>query len=534
MRTLLWLALLARVAGAQVVPAPVQPLPPPPPPTGPIVILTGRALDGRGGVLENASIGVARGKITSLAGFTTVQSVGAPSEAPLRDMIRDHGFPGPRVLTSPSPIQADTTVSDDSLRAMVRRRKAQGADLIKIFASKSERVGAGPTITEAQLRVLCGEAAAQGLRSMVHAYRSQAGAFISPQVGLVVQNYLENRARYVGAGGFTDEGMDVMERDLPRDFEICTIAVHAPMAADRPHRRAPRGVRDARRRRVQVDGPLICKVLARNDRRPPTTNRPSDGTRAPHAAPVSAHEPREETRMCFSPAASFTLSSILTVIGVAAVAHAERPAQRLFAATPLVFGAQQAAEGIVWLTIGAPVHGAALELATRVFLGVALVLWPAWVPFSLRRGERRLAPRRALDVLCVWGVLVSVAALFLLVHWRPRAHIAERSLTYSFGFETNGVVHLLILTAYLVPTVAPFFVGTSRLTRAFGVLLVVAVAAAGWIRAEALTSVWCFFAAGLSVLVYVAVGEDPLGEVAQSDERIAPAVSPATFTQPDG
>ncbi len=304
---------LAKPLSAQVGPVP------PPPPASSVVILTDRALDGRGGVLSNARIAVSDGKITSLAapassaatidlrgytvlpgwidthvhldshfdrsgriatrgepaadaalgiannawvtllaGFTTVQSVGAPSEAPLRDMIRDHGFPGPRVLTSLSPIQADSSVSADSLRAMVRRRKAAGADLIKIFASKSERVGAGPTITEEQLKVLCDEAAAVGLRSMVHAYRSQAGAaaragcheiehatystqedvdaavnagaYISPQVGLVVQNYLENRARYVGAGGFTDEGMNVMERDLPRDFEICTIAVHTPGA----------------------------------------------------------------------------------------------------------------------------------------------------------------------------------------------------------------------------------------------------------------------------------------------------------------
>ena len=285
-----------------------------------VIILTDHALDGRGGVLKNARIGVAQGKITSLtasesstattidlrgytvlpgwidthvhldshfdrtghiatraepaaeaalgmannawltliAGFTTVQSVGATSDVPLRDMIRDRGLPGPRVLTSLSPIQADTSVSSDSLRAMVRRRKDQGADLIKIFASKSQRVGATPTITEDQLRALCDEAKAVGLRSMVHAYRSQtgaaaragcreiehatystqadidaavrAGAYLSPQVGLVVQNYLENRARYVGVGGFTDEGMNIMERDLPRDFEICTLAVRTPGA----------------------------------------------------------------------------------------------------------------------------------------------------------------------------------------------------------------------------------------------------------------------------------------------------------------
>ena len=314
MKTLVSL-LVPTLLSAQV--APVQA---PTPPAGPVVILTDRALDGRGGILSNARIGIASGKITALdaresagttvidlrgytvlpgwidthvhldshfdrtghiatrtepapeamlgmannawltltAGFTTVQSVGANAEAPLRDMVRDRGYPGPRILTSLSPIQADTSVSSDSLRAMVQRRKAQGADVIKIFASKSQRVGAGPTISEEQLRVLCDEAAKNGLRSMVHAYRSQvtaaahagcreiehatyatqadidaavkAGAYISPQVGLVVQNYLENRARYVGVGGFTDEGMSIMERDLPRDFEICTIAVKTPGA----------------------------------------------------------------------------------------------------------------------------------------------------------------------------------------------------------------------------------------------------------------------------------------------------------------
>jgi imidazolonepropionase-like amidohydrolase len=187
-----------------------------------------------------------------MAGFTTVQSVGAFAEAPIRDMVRDRGLPGPRVLTSLAPIQGDSTISSDSLRVLVRRRKEQGADLIKIFASKSQRVGAGPTFTEEQLRVLCSEAAALGLRTMVHAYRSQsgaaaragcrqvehvtygtqadidaivhAGAFMGPQVGLVVQNYLANKERYL-ASGMTPEGMDIMQRDLPLDFAICTTAV---------------------------------------------------------------------------------------------------------------------------------------------------------------------------------------------------------------------------------------------------------------------------------------------------------------------
>ncbi len=296
----------------------VGPVPPPSPPAGPVVILTGHALDGQGGTLDGARIGIANGRITSLAsaavgtvidlraftvlpgwidthvhlashfdatgriatdseapvdaamevaeaawatlmgGFTTVQSVGDPTEKPLRDAIRDHGFPGPRVLTSLAWIEGDKNTTPAQLRAMVRERKAQGADLIKIFASSSQRVGATPTFTEEQLKILCDEARAVGLRSMVHAYRSQvsaaaragcreiehatyatredietavaAGAFISPQVGLVVQNYLENKARYLGVGNYTEAGMATMAHDLPLDFAVCTLAVHTPNA----------------------------------------------------------------------------------------------------------------------------------------------------------------------------------------------------------------------------------------------------------------------------------------------------------------
>ncbi len=292
----------------------VAPIPAPLPPSGPVVILTGQALDGHGGILENARISVAGGKITSLsaasdgqvidlseytvmpgwidthvhlssyfnkkgriattddppmeaalgmaaaawdtlmAGFTTVQTVGELTERPLRDAIRDRGLPGPRVLTSLDWIEVDPETSPDELQAIVRERKSQGADLVKIRASSSQRVGAKPILTEAQLRILCDEVRAVGLRPMVHAYRSQvataaragchqiehatyatekelrvavdAGLFISPQVGLVVQNYIENQDRYLGEGNYTVEGMQTMERDMHYDFEICKLAAH--------------------------------------------------------------------------------------------------------------------------------------------------------------------------------------------------------------------------------------------------------------------------------------------------------------------
>lgn len=312
------LVLPALLAFVSTVAAQVEPIPAPPPPGGPVVLVTTHALDGHGSELDGARIGVANGKITALdaqmegtvidlsgytvlpgwidthvhlgshwdksgriatedeppmeaslgiaraawdslmGGFTTVQSVGEMSERPIRDAIRDQGFPGPRVLTSLDWIQVSTDTPDDELRALVRDRKEKGADLVKIRASNSQRVGAKPILTEAQLKVLCDEAKAVGLRPMVHAYRSQVaaaaragchqiehatyatseelqvaidhGLYISPQVGLVVQNYIANQDRYLGEGNYTEEGMMIMERDMPLDFEICTQAAKTPGA----------------------------------------------------------------------------------------------------------------------------------------------------------------------------------------------------------------------------------------------------------------------------------------------------------------
>jgi len=207
----------------------------------------------------DASLGAAMNAWrTLMAGFTTVQSVGEASDRALRDAISSGWLPGPRILTSLDPIfgRGDSTGTMEQLRAMVRERAGQGADLIKIFASKSMRVGAGPTLTEEQLRVLCDEARALHLRTLVHAYRAvtsaaaragctqvehatyasaedvgavaMQGTYFSPQVGLVIQNYLENKARYLGIGNYTDAGFAIMARDLPLDEAICRTAVATP------------------------------------------------------------------------------------------------------------------------------------------------------------------------------------------------------------------------------------------------------------------------------------------------------------------
>ena len=191
---------------------------------------------------------------TLRSGVTTLQSPGSPDDKDLRDAIARGAVPGPRILTSLGSISGG---SPDTIRQRVRDFKARGADLIKIFASRSIRDGGAPTMTIEQLQAACGESHAQGLRAMVHAHAAEAmklavdagcdqiehgvfatqevlnqmaakGTYFSPQCGLVFRNYLENRAKYEGIGNYNAEGFASMERAVPMAIAAVRTAANTP------------------------------------------------------------------------------------------------------------------------------------------------------------------------------------------------------------------------------------------------------------------------------------------------------------------
>ena len=193
---------------------------------------------------------------TLMSGITTLQSLGSPEDKELRDAIARGVVVGPRILTSLEPLN-ERSGTPDELRALVRARKAEGADVIKVFASKSIREGGAQTMTDAQLEAVCSEARAQGLRALIHAHSADAvlaatkagctqiehgvfatdavlklmaerGTYHDPQCGLVFRNYLENRAKYQGIGNYNDEGFASMEKAIPLALEGFKRALATP------------------------------------------------------------------------------------------------------------------------------------------------------------------------------------------------------------------------------------------------------------------------------------------------------------------
>jgi imidazolonepropionase-like amidohydrolase len=199
---------------------------------------------------EAAYAAAANARVTLLAGFTTIQSVGSPTDLALRDAIANGLVPGPRILTAVEPLEGrgPQTGTPDELRAFIRKQKQAGADLIKIFASESIRKGGGMTLSQAQLDAACDEARKQGLRTLVHAYKeavraavlagctqiehgtmasdddlrlmAQKGTYLDPQAGLVIENYLLNKTRYLGTEGYTEEGFAAMQRVLSLNHDL--------------------------------------------------------------------------------------------------------------------------------------------------------------------------------------------------------------------------------------------------------------------------------------------------------------------------
>ena len=196
--------------------------------------------------------------VTLMAGFTTIQSVGSPTDLPLRDAIAKGKLPGPRILTAVEPLfgRGEQTGTPDQIRAFIRKQKENGADLIKIFASQSIRQGGGMTLSQEQLNAACDEAKKLGLRTLVHAYKAavraatlagctqiehgtlatdddlklmaERGTYLDPQAGLVIENYLRNKQRYLGTPGYTEEGFAAMEKILPLNHQLVQRASKIP------------------------------------------------------------------------------------------------------------------------------------------------------------------------------------------------------------------------------------------------------------------------------------------------------------------
>lgn len=201
--------------------------------------------------------------------------------------------------------------------------------------------------------------------------------------------------------------------------------------------------------------------------------------------------------MCFSASASFIAGTALSATGVVTLKKAETKREIPFAAIPLLFGIQQIIEGFVWLSFSFanPVWN---SLFAHAFLFFAYVLWPIFIPFSVRLLEPDFSRKKLLSVFQVVGIAVASYLLFFMISHPLAVLAADKSIKYflslPYGFSLVGLY-------VLVTCGSPLF-SSRKIINIFGILVSISFVIAYYFYTVVFASVWCFFSAILSGTIY--------------------------------
>lgn len=208
--------------------------------------------------------------------------------------------------------------------------------------------------------------------------------------------------------------------------------------------------------------------------------------------------------MCFSATASFTAAGFLYVVGITALRISKFKSHYMLACIPLLFAMQQTAEGIVWLTHINPEHQFLYYLFTHVFLLFAFLVWPIWVPMSLFVSEKIKHKQNLLKMVLILGVLFAIFNAYEISSYQGGTSFIANHIDYGSGF-TSGISFNLYLFIYACTTVLPCFIASFKWCKIFGVVLLISLIFTYVFIVEAFTSVWCFFAAILSVFILLMI-----------------------------
>jgi Family of unknown function (DUF6629) len=204
--------------------------------------------------------------------------------------------------------------------------------------------------------------------------------------------------------------------------------------------------------------------------------------------------------MCFSPAASFAGGVIISAIGVATVKKIHKPSQILFACIPLFFGFQQFAEGVVWLTLPMQQHEIIQKIAVLIFLITALVIWPVMIPLAVMLMEKSAKKRKILLNFLLAGGILSGYYAYCLFSFSVSPRVEGFHIKYYTSFPESLAMGATII--YLIATIIPLFISSIKSTHWLGILMTLSCMLTIVFFKQYLTSVWCFFAALISGMIY--------------------------------
>ncbi len=205
--------------------------------------------------------------------------------------------------------------------------------------------------------------------------------------------------------------------------------------------------------------------------------------------------------MCFSASASFGAGALLLGTGIASVNKSRSPEMLSFASMPILFGVQQISEGILWVTLPNPDAVGFHDFNTYFYLVFAQVIWPVWIPLSLWLIEPSKNGKKIISYFLIFGILAAIYLIYCLWVYDASAVIEAHHIRYQVDIPGIGVKRALYVSA----TIIPLFISSLKWMRVLGATILGSLIFSFVVYTQYVISVWCFFAAIISVLVYLIV-----------------------------
>jgi len=204
--------------------------------------------------------------------------------------------------------------------------------------------------------------------------------------------------------------------------------------------------------------------------------------------------------MCFSAGASFAGSVVISTIGIATILKVHKPSQIVFACIPLFFGFQQFIEGCLWYSMQHPEYAHYENVFTTTFLIMAQIFWPLMIPLAVLHMEKNIKKKRLLWVFLSLGITISIFYIYCLMNYTVTPQISG----YHIHYVENSPKTLTFIAflLYLITSITPLFISSIKRTHLLGILMSLSCLITILFFTQYLTSVWCFFAALISAVIF--------------------------------
>lgn len=200
--------------------------------------------------------------------------------------------------------------------------------------------------------------------------------------------------------------------------------------------------------------------------------------------------------MCFSASASFTASALLGLVGYQTLKLVKKRDQLPLALLPSLFALQQCAEGVLWVYLGEHRQtDVTTLLAQFVYIFLAYLFFLVWLPLSSLALESVPWRRRIMQVFVGAALFCAALNLDKLLQGEIVVQIVRSSLHYPETNWIRGIPYILIICT-------PMLFSSRPRVWWLGALGLISAAVCYYFYYWTFASVWCFFAAFISITIY--------------------------------